>query len=311
MNTVDDRVAETARDEPSVDGERRDEGERERDREAGPEEDVRETRVHSARDREHDDVVDDLHGRDRQRFRGEGDPGRAEHRHPRTEERHQREAIAKRVRKDDPEHEGYRVAKAEGGSGPKAEHLADAAPGEAVDCRLERQLVGARRFVAGVSHPCRSSSTAAYGSSERSATRATAAASRDSPTRPSSSRSKASRKSASTSARAAPRRRSRYSPDSRAQARCLSIASMSCGNPSPDWADVRRMGLFHGRSFARESICARSRAVSSAPGRSALFTTSTSAISSTPALIAWMSSPRPGTVTRQTVSATRTTSTSS
>src|SRR5438045_8354196 len=34
-------------------------------------------------------------------------------------------------------------------------------------------------------------------------------------------------------------------------------------------------------------------------------------ISRTPALIAWMSSPRPGTVTRQTVSATRTTSTSS
>src|SRR5207244_13501902 len=88
-------------------------------------------------------------------------------------------------------------------------------------------------------HPRSSSSTAAYGSSERSATRATAAARRDSPTRPASSRSKASCKSASTSLLAAARRRSTYSPDSRDHARCLSIASTSCGRPSPDSAAAR------------------------------------------------------------------------
>ena len=58
-------------------------------------------------------------------------------------------------------------------------------------------------------------------------------------------------------------------------------------------------------------ICWKSRTARSAPGRSALLTTSTSAISMMPDLIAWIPSPAPGMVTRQTVSTTRTTSTSS
>ena len=49
----------------------------------------------------------------------------------------------------------------------------------------------------------------------------------------------------------------------------------------------------------------------SAPSRSALLMTNRSAISRIPALIAWMSSPSPGTVTTTTVSTVRTTSTSS
>jgi len=91
----------------------------------------------------------------------------------------------------------------------ESEHFADAAAGQAVDRCLEREPRGARRLVLGRVHPRSNSSTAAYGSSERSATRATAASRRDAPTRPASCRSSASRRSASTSPRAAARRRSR------------------------------------------------------------------------------------------------------
>ena len=61
----------------------------------------------------------------------------------------------------------------------------------------------------------------------------------------------------------------------------------------------------------RSSIIASSATARSAPSRSALLTTKTSAISRMPALIAWMSSPRPGTSTTAVVSAARTMSTSS
>src|SRR6266513_319432 len=254
MEAVHHRVAETTRDEPTIDGERRNEREREREREASPEQDVAESSIHRSRHGEDHDVVDDLHRRDRERFGGERDAGRAKQRHPRTQERYERQAVAEDIREDDPENEARSVPEAEKRRAAEPEHLADAAAREAVDRGLEREARRAPRVVAGVIHPRRSSSTAAYGSSDRSATRATAASRRDSPTRPASSRRSASCRSASTSLRAAARRRSRYSPDSRDQARCLSIASTSCGMPSPDCADVRTIGVFHGRSLASESI---------------------------------------------------------
>ena len=57
-------------------------------------------------------------------------------------------------------------------------------------------------------------------------------------------------------------------------------------------------------------MCRNSRAVASAPSRSALFTANTSPISRMPALAAWMPSPIPGASSTTTVSATPTTSTS-
>ena len=61
---------------------------------------------------------------------------------------------------------------------------------------------------------------------------------------------------------------------------------------------------------AMSSMRPMSRAVSSAPGRSALLTTKRSAISSRPALLAWTASPQPGLSTTIVVSAWPTTSTS-
>lgn len=53
-----------------------------------------------------------------------------------------------------------------------------------------------------------------------------------------------------------------------------------------------------------------SRTVASAPSRSALFTTKTSAISRMPALTAWIASPMPGASSTSVVSASEATSTS-
>ena len=60
----------------------------------------------------------------------------------------------------------------------------------------------------------------------------------------------------------------------------------------------------------RSSICSRSRRASRAPGRSALLTTSRSATSSSPALLACIESPHPGVTTTTVVSAAEATSTS-
>ena len=62
--------------------------------------------------------------------------------------------------------------------------------------------------------------------------------------------------------------------------------------------------------WPRSSMCSRSRRTSSAPGRSALLTTSTSATSSRPDLLACTASPMPGATITTVVSAVRVTSTS-
>ena len=85
--------------------------------------------------------------------------------------------------------------------------------------------------------------------------------------------------------------------------------------PSPEVAVAHSTGGRQ-RSGSREagsamsSMRSRSRAVSWAPGRSALLTTKTSAISISPALLAWTASPHPGLTTTSVVSAWPTTSTS-
>jgi hypothetical protein len=57
---VDDGVSTTARDQVTVDRESGDVGHREGERQAAPEEDVREPGLHRSRDDEQDRVVDDL-----------------------------------------------------------------------------------------------------------------------------------------------------------------------------------------------------------------------------------------------------------
>ena len=90
-------------------------------------------------------------------------------------------------------------------------------------------------------------------------------------------------------------------------------ASSTASTPSSRAAAQARTGGSQapggiGRSV---SIARSSATVRFAPSRSALLTTWMSAISSNPALRAWMSSPSPGTLTTTTVCARRITSTSS
>ena len=82
--------------------------------------------------------------------------------------------------------------------------------------------------------------------------------------------------------------------------------------PPPVVDTARTIGGVHPRSRprARPRTPARSRSVSSAPGRSALLSTNTSAISSRPALAACTASPQPGLITTIVVSAAPATSTS-
>jgi hypothetical protein len=74
-------------------------------------------------------------------------------------------------------------------------------------------------------------------------------------------------------------------------------------------ATVGTIGGFHSL-WARATIARRSRRVALVSGRSALFTTSTSATSSTPAFAAWTESPMPGTTSTTVVSAAEAISTS-
>ena len=92
-----------------------------------------------------------------------------------------------------------------------------------------------------------------------------------------------------------------------------SMAAHNSVTPCPDVASVRMIG---GRQAPAGACCSDCMAsidatVRSAPSRSALFTTKTSAISMMPALRACTSSPAPGTTVTIDTSAVRTMSTSS
>ncbi len=80
--------------------------------------------------------------------------------------------------------------------------------------------------------------------------------------------------------------------------RVRSIAASSSAMPLPSVATVRMTGQ------AKPSACS-SRSTRSAPGWSALLITKMSAISMMPALMAWTSSPMPGTSTTTVTCATR------
>src|SRR2546425_9446392 len=154
----------------------------------------------------------------------------------------------------------------------------------------------------------------ACGATSRRATRSSSAA----PSAPRAWRSSivsATRSCAIFSTRAVTirRRRRSSSPLVLRNAMWPSSASAIASIPSSRAADAARTGGTHAASGVGSSVSiARSSAtVRSAPSRSALLTTCTSAISSTPALSAWTSSPSPGTETTSTVWARRMTSTSS
>ena len=71
------------------------------------------------------------------------------------------QAVAERVCEDDPENDARGISEPEQRRAAEPENFADAAAGEAMDRRLEREACGIRRFVVGVIHRRRSSSTAA------------------------------------------------------------------------------------------------------------------------------------------------------
>ena len=110
-------------------------------------------------------------------------------------------------------------------------------------------------------------------------------------------------------------RRAAIAPLASSAARWPSIASRSATTPSPDSAQLDSTGTCQSPLRADDgpiaSIDLRSAMVLFASGRSHLLTTWMSAISRMPALIAWMSSPRPGAETTTVVCAARATSTSS
>jgi len=116
-------------------------------------------------------------------------------------------------------------------------------------------------------------------------------------------RSIASRSPLITAACAAARCRVARPPlDSRC-ARWRSIASRRSAIPWPVEAATAITGGCQPVSSWRSAPCRSSRTRSSAPGRSALLTTSRSPISSCPALIACTPSPSPGTCTTTAVCA--------
>src|ERR1700680_334712 len=90
--------------------------------------------------------------------------------------------------------------------------------------------------------------------------------------------------------------------------RCCWHASQTFSTPVPFIAIVSIIGgtqrLRRSSAPPSVSIARKSATVSAAPGRSAILTTKQSAISSNPALMVCAESPRPGTVTTTTVSAT-------
>src|SRR4051812_41901057 len=74
VHRVHHGVTLAGRDEPGVDGDGEHEGDRQGDREAPPEQAGREAGCHGAGDDQDEEVVDDLHGGDRDGVGGQGEP---------------------------------------------------------------------------------------------------------------------------------------------------------------------------------------------------------------------------------------------
>src|SRR5215203_6977294 len=122
---VDDGVSFSAGDQVPVDGEGRDERDRERDGEASPEKQVAEPRVHRARDHDDDEVVYDLHDRDRKRVGGEGERQHRAECHARPQEWQHRQPVAEEESQHYRERDRGEVAPPERTPDHDPEHLAD------------------------------------------------------------------------------------------------------------------------------------------------------------------------------------------
>jgi hypothetical protein len=135
MVGMDGRMPQTSPDERAVDRERGDERDGERECEGGPEERIAQAGVHRPGHGQHDGGVDDLHHRDRERVRGEREREGFPEPEPRAEQRHQSQRVAEPEREENGECDRRRVAEPCSRADHQADHLADRAPGEAVERR--------------------------------------------------------------------------------------------------------------------------------------------------------------------------------
>jgi magnesium-transporting ATPase (P-type) len=159
----------------------------------------------------------------------------------------------------------------------------------------------------------RISSAADHGSSSPATTRSSMRPRPPSPRRASSRAWSRAATTWASSTRSRSRRRSARPPVDSRWRRWAAMASHNGSAPSPVGpaeATVATTGGRHAPRSDRSSMLSRSRTVCWAPWRSALFTTKTSPISMSPALLAWTASPQPGLTTTTVVSAAPATSTS-
>ena len=101
-----------------------------------------------AGDEQHDRVVDDLHGRDRERVGGERDRHHHREREPGAQQRDAGQRVAERKREHDRERDRGEVREAERGGDGHPRDLADRTPGEAVKRGADRDA-GERRAPGG------------------------------------------------------------------------------------------------------------------------------------------------------------------
>ena len=152
MVLVRERVALAPLEQVAVDREGRDEGDREGDHHPDPEDHVDQPGLHGPGDECHDQVVDQLHRRDREGVGREHDTERGTESHPRLEQRQGREGVAEDERQRDRQDDRPPGAEADRGADHQAGDLTDRAPGEAVQRGTGRHRVhpAAVRGVAGV-----------------------------------------------------------------------------------------------------------------------------------------------------------------
>src|ERR671918_398188 len=144
MVGVHDGMPAPAREQVPIHRKCGDEGDRQSEGEAAPEEEAREARLHRAGNSEDDRVVHDLHDGDRERVRGEREPDRGPEHDSAPKERHHRERVSEQERERDREGYGGPVAPAERGTDDQAKDLSDGTAGEAVRRRGEGEPVQAR-----------------------------------------------------------------------------------------------------------------------------------------------------------------------
>ena len=122
----------------------RDPRDEERHRQAGPEQRIRDRRVHRPGDGQDDRVVDDLHDRDRHGVGGEGEAHRRTDRHAGAQQRPQGQGVSEDEGQHDGQHDRREVMPPELRRDDEAEDLADPATGEAMDGGLECQPIERR-----------------------------------------------------------------------------------------------------------------------------------------------------------------------